>query len=776
MWLTVALLFVGTVVYWRFLFGDSVLLYKDIGSDSLYSYYADFVQLSQYVRTQGFPSWSFYVGMGQDLAYATGYLIWEPVSWLSKQAIAKALIFQHFGKVLLVGLFFFRFLRLHQVCALAALLGSLLLSFSAYMCMGSCWFPMADEVVCFTALLLGAEATLQSRRWLLLALATALVGMINPFYLYLCAVLLTIYVPTRIIAEHGWQPRLLFQNCSALAAVATLGAGLGAVITLPYLNVVFDSVRGAGATVTKETLSSFPIFGFESANHYVTAVLRAFANDMVGVGDAYKGWQNYLEAPLTYCGLICLLIFPQALFGGSRRNRVIIFLLLTGIVIPTVFPWFRYLFWLFHGDYYRTYSLFWILGIITLSVIALSRYVAGFALNLWALAGTLLILLAILYSPVAELQQLINRDLRIWVTIYLFVYSGVLVVGEFVNRQKLAIYVLLAVASVELIQFDRITVADRKTVTKKELNDGLAQKAEIIAAVEDIKREENAGFFRLTKLRTSEKGTETDPNDSLVLGYYGTSSYGSFNSLNYIRFLKTVDALPTNLETDTRWAVGLAGNFLLSLFAGEKYVLVEDPIPFQRASQYELVRQYGTYYLFRNNLFVPLGLTFDHYMPEDRFRDLSTADKEQVLLGVAVLPRQTDAERLGLQPVTSSELAREMAQTSFPATIEKRRNGALKVTSFKHNRIEGTADLEQKSALVIQTPFDRGWRAFQDGQAIPTHQADAGLLGVILNAGRHKVELRFRNVLLVPGLIITASSLVLLIAVFLRWPRLHLVG
>ena len=99
----------------RFLFGNAVLLYKDIGSDSVNSYYPDFVHLSNYIRSQGFPSWSFYVGMGQDLAYATGYLIWQPVSWLPSDLIAPALVFQHLGKVLIAGLFFFRFLQLRRL-------------------------------------------------------------------------------------------------------------------------------------------------------------------------------------------------------------------------------------------------------------------------------------------------------------------------------------------------------------------------------------------------------------------------------------------------------------------------------------------------------------------------------------------------------------------------------------------------------------------------------------------------------------------------------------
>src|ERR1039457_6123977 len=89
------LLLVGALIFREFLFGGKVLLYTDIGTDSMVVFYAEFVHLSNYIRSQGFPSWSFYTGMGQDLACATGYLVWQPVSWLPRNLIAPALVFQH---------------------------------------------------------------------------------------------------------------------------------------------------------------------------------------------------------------------------------------------------------------------------------------------------------------------------------------------------------------------------------------------------------------------------------------------------------------------------------------------------------------------------------------------------------------------------------------------------------------------------------------------------------------------------------------------------------
>jgi uncharacterized membrane protein YfhO len=768
------LLFVGALIFREFLFGGAVLLYTDMGSDSVNSYYPDFVSLSNYVRREGFPSWSFYVGMGQDLAYATGYLIWQPVSWLPNKLIAPALVFQHLGKVLIAGLFFFRFLQLRRLRSPVPLLGALLLSFSAYMCTGSCWYPFSDEVVCFAGILLGTEEAIQHGRWLLLALAVALVGMITPFHLYLCALFLTFYVPLRLFGQYGWQPRIILRHCLKLAGIAALGVGLGAIVTLPYLQAVLNSPRGSGTTSAVAALSSFPFFGFESLLHYTTAALKPFANDILGTGNDFHGWQNYLEAPLTYCGLLCLLLLPQALRSGSRRERSIYLLFLLGMLVPTVLPWFRYLFWLFQGDYYRIHSLFWILGLISLCLITLSRYIEGRTLNLWLLAATTLILAGILYLPIEQWKTLIDPSLRIAVTAFLFLYGILLTAGQLLKRQKLAAWLILGISALELVQFDQITVSNRKTVKKEDLNARVGYNDETINALQDITTSDDEKFFRITKLRPSGPSVVASLNDAMVFGYYGTSSYSSFNNINYINFLTAVNAIPPNAEAETRWSVGLLNDSILSLFAGEKYALVDDPLPFQRTVQYEFVKRYEKDYLFRNARFLPFGLTFSRYITQDAFLSLPAREKPAVLLHAVVLSNQSEGERLGLAQTSLSDLEQDARTFSLADVAAARRKTGLKLTSFGQTRFEGNVSLDRKSILVLQTPFDQGWRAILDGQAVPALKVDAGMLGVGLDAGEHKVELQYRNRLLVPALLVTLLSLVMIGAGLWRWPRLSL--
>ena len=305
------------------------------------------------------------------------------------------------------------------------------------------------------------------------------------------------------------------------------------------------------------------------------------------------------------------------------------------------------------------------------------------------------------------------------------------------KRPHIIGWIIVVLAAIELVYLDRITVANRPTVTKSELNERVGYNDETVDAVRDINVSDK-DFFRITKTRGSGPGMLESLNDAMVFGYHGTSSYSSFNNLNYIKFLMAVGAISDfDLATDTRWSYGLLGHPLLSTFGSEKYALVENPVPFQTAEQYEFVKRYGKKYLFRNQLFLPLGLSFDHYIVEDVFRQLPDWAKPIALLHAVVLSDKSTADKHGLSQLSDGEIKRQVIETSFPSIIAERRSTALNIRSFRQTRIDGTIQLNQRSMLVLQTPFDRGWQAFQDGRSAPVLNVDVGLLGAVFDRGEH---------------------------------------
>lgn len=772
----ITLLLIGLLVFRDFIFGNKVLLYKGAGSDSTIDYFPIFAHISDYLRNNGLPSWSFSVGMGQSLFYVIGYLVLDPVVWLPKASIPYCLVYQHLAKVMVAGLLFWGFLRLRGLTFRAALAGCLLVSFSAYMCMGSCWIVLADELVCFSFVLFAAEQSVRRGRWIYVPLAVALASLITVFHLYLCALLLCFYVPARLVELYGWRPWDLSRSSVQLGAVAFLGIGLAAISCLGSGYSALNTPRGFGNIANFRWESIPSIYQLESPLYYVTAGSRAFSNDILGTDVDFRGWRNYLEAPANYCGLLSLLLFPQVFIGASRRQRILYGLFLSFVIVPTVFPWFRHLFWLFKGGYFRAFSLFCIFGIITLSVTAFSRYIERRTLNLWVLGGTLLVLMGALYLPIHQMRVLINPGLRDMAAIFLLVYAALLTAGHVTRREGMMAWVILGLAGAELIHFDRITVSNHPTVTKSELNERVGYNDETVDAVRDIKRSDNS-FFRIRKPWGSAPTLhDVSFNDAMVFGYYGTSSYSSFNDLNYIKFLVGVEAISSSeLGYAALQCHGLTRHALLSTFACEKYLLTKDPVLFQTADYYEFVKRFDNVYLFRNQLFLPLGLTFSDYISEDMFLQLpGDWAKPLALLHSVVLSNKDAREGRGLSPLSTQELRRKMIETTLPDIVAERRRTAFNIRSFSETRIEGTIRVDGKSILVLQTPFDIGWNAFLDDRPAQTLKVDVGLLGVMLEGGQHRVELRFRPPFLYTGAVVSLLSFAVLFLSLWKWPRICL--
>lgn len=765
------LLAVSAIVFRDFLFGDKVLLYKDIGSDSLNDYFPSFVHLSDYIRTSGYPSWSFSVGMGQSIFYLIGYLILDPVCWLPKDLIAQALVWQHLLKILVAGLLFARFLQLRGLGLRASFTGALLFSLSAYMCMGSCWIVLADEAVCFAFALFAVEAAISNQRWIYLVFAIVLISLVSVFHVYLCALLLCFYVPARLVEIGRWKPSASVRYCLTLAAVAGFGLALGAVTLLPSIYAVFHSARGSWVVNANWPTPSF--YQTESPLYYWTAILRWLSNDSLGTGNAYHGWHNYFEAPATYGGLLPILLLPQVFLHPQRRRRLLYALFLILIIIPVLLPWFRYLFWLFQGGYFRSFSLFSFVGIIALTMPVFSTYTRGSPLNLWVLALTFIALLAILYCPSQTLRKVLDPDARSTIAIFISVYTSLLALGQITRRQDLLSRIVVVAVVVEITIFAHKTVSDRPTVTKSELGERVGYNDETVNAIRDIKARDS-GFFRITKTWSSSPAQHGSLNDAMIFGYAGTSSYSSFNSRNYVNFLLGAGAIPPrDVSQAALWTEGLLGKPLLSTFACEKYVLNKPPVTLADFPNYQPIAHYGEIEVLRNEWSVPFGIFLTNSISPRQFGELWPLGKAQALLRAVVIPEAELAIEKNTIPLNDDALRAGIPGTSTPDLVSQLRLTSLTPRFFRQTRIEGTLAALQNGILVFQMPFDAGWHVRIDGQSMPTRVVDFGLLGVPIVSGNHEVILRYRPPWLISGALTTLLSVIILLVCLRRWPRLR---
>jgi uncharacterized membrane protein YfhO len=69
-----------------------------------------------------------------------------------------------------------------------------------------------------------------------------------------------------------------------------------------------------------------------------------------------------------------------------------------------------------------------------------------------------------------------------------------------------------------------------------------------------------------------------------------------------------------------------------------------------------------------------------------------------------------------------------------------------------------------RQLLSVTERFEDGWTATQDGRAIPLLRINGDFLGCVVDAGVHRVELRFQPRSFSAGALVSAFGIVLLAA------------
>ena len=754
-------------VYRDYLGLGKLFLYKDVGDDTLNSFFPRLVHLSGYLRTEGFPRWSFSRGMGQSiLPNSLGSPFDWPLLILGAERLAYGIAYIETLKVILGGMVFYRYLRLVTPNEIVCFAGGLIYAFSGYMIVGSTSYIYSTEAVYLALFLFAFEYYLQKGVWWPFPLVVALIASYAfTIDLYTHAVFLAFYGPLRYLDRYGWKPKEMFRFALKATELAVLGAGLAGIFLIANIQEMLQSGRGSGKSTMSGILHGQPLSLVDGTNGFVY-LMRMFSNNIIGIGDGYHGLINYNEDPLFYCGLITLLLVPQVFQFLSIRQKAVYGTAITIVILPFMFPYLRYAFWLFSGDYYRILGLFAVLLLVIIALRALENIMATGRVNSLLLLGTVGALLLALFYPhdVSRIDQTPK-----WVAAGFLCAYTVLVMGLRRERTRMGSAVLLLFAlAVELTMTATMSVNGRPVVTGAEFHQRTGYNDYSIDAIEYLKKTDQ-GFYRVEKTYSSTAAEHGSLNDGMVQGYWGTSSYASFNKDSYLDFMDAV-GLVSDLDnlSGRRWMKGLVDRPVLSSFASVKYVLAKDSQSFSGAGLQEIFHL-GDIRVEKNLFALPFGFTYGRYMMRYEFDRLSIWQKDLALIkAVMVDPGFEYQVGKFLQPVTAADMPENFNEFQFKADIQARQEGCLDIASFSNNRITGNIKLEQPRMLFFSIPFDRGWQVKVDGKPSELLRVNIGFTGVMLSSGSHRIELEYQPPYWYLGWSISAFSLLVYVACLWR--------
>jgi uncharacterized membrane protein YfhO len=758
------------VVFRDFVLLKNVYLFKDIGSDSVNSTYATLFHVVDYFRTDGIPKWTFFQGMGQNLF---GVLTFEPflgVFYLvGPERVPYAMAFVELAKEILGGLFFFLYLREIRVTPYAAIVGGLLFSFTGYVILGGGWYIFSYDAMCIALLLFAYEKLRSHNTWYLLPIPFALIAAYQPFELYLYALLLIVYSLIRSLETSPWQWRQATLSVLKAGALGFVGVLLSAPFFLSNVLQILNSPRVGGEASFFHILSSQPAFKFAPAVQYVSEVLRLFSNDLMGTGNDFRGWQNYLEAPLLYAGLITLLLVPQCIAVVNRRRKIVYVALLVLCAVPLIFPYFRYAFWLFAGDYFRTFTFFVDLALVYLAVQGLSVITSERRVSLLTVVFTVVGLLLVLYFPTPTYDRLtvIDEGLRTLVGALLVIHGALLIALRAPRLVVLAKVGILAAISIEAGYFANITVNKRNLLSTAELSQRTGfndYTREAITHLDSL----DTSFYRVAKDYASGPTMHASLNDGMIQRYQGTTAYHPFNQRGYIDFLQTLGIIHAGNEIETRWAIGPANRLVLQTITSVKYYLTKRPDQNAFGETYDHLADFRDVHVYRNRYVLPLGFCYNTYLTASAFAKLTPGLKDQAILKAAVVDDRDAARVSAFALLQPSTLVESYTLDQYDADTRARRQDTLSVREHSQNHIAGTITLAQKRLMFLSIPFDRGWSARVDGKDATLLRLNVGFMGLMLEPGSHTIALEFEPQYLAAGAGISLISILAFAGLLIR--------
>jgi hypothetical protein len=99
--------------------------------------------------------------------------------------------------------------------------------------------------------------------------------------------------------------------------------------------------------------------------------------------------------------------------------------------------------------------------------------------------------------------------------------------------------------------------------------------------------------------------------------------------------------------------------------------------------------------------------------------------------------------------------------------LERCAGDHVAVTAYAPNRVRLRARMSCRGMVVLSDTYYPGWKAFVDGRETRIWEAYGSVRGVVVEAGSHEVDFRFRPVSVIGGMVLTAAGVLAAIGIAL---------
>lgn len=639
--LLTGLLLVSCLFIFRaFLFGNQLLAFTDIGSDTYDQYLMHYQTIINHLQEGSFSLWDFNNGFGINMFSLNMFdpfllLLYLFGTLFGVDKIYGMLIFLQILRIVLAGLSLYGFLSCFALSEKSKLLSAYAYGLCGYMIVWGQHYQFGNVVIWLPLLLMAAEKAYKKTIWLLgLTLLCCVCSISSLYFAYMQFLVLGFY----LLFRTAWRGRLFcaegLKKVGKAYGSMILGIGMGMFSLLPSAMMLLNvSGRVGGDSIVTKILRE--IRPYERA-YYVTLMKRFFSSNLQGI-NAYSGYSNYYEDSNVFLSVLFLFALVQFVFLFFRRKYTVKQRILLAaafgvggilLLLPVgslVFNGFSYP---FSRHTFVCLPFFaWMMADVLQEILENQRL-------------CLPLLLVSMFAVVCEYVRIYlghKGSLALCLGILAFFMAGFLAGSARFrsHRMRTVSTAGLAVTLILTMSVDAYYSYNcQRAILEKapsEYFDRLYEPS-VKEALSELSRMDTS-FYRVEKDYTI--GTEISCLNSLAQNYSGVSTYNSTLNTGTAEFLQNFwPSLQVENETHHSFANAVNDDFQASL-CHVKYVL-SDKADFQ-VQGYEFYRQFGDIYVYRNTNTQELGKFYQTVFTTKAYESSSVSLDKEALLAENVL-------------------------------------------------------------------------------------------------------------------------------------------
>lgn len=784
-----ALLLVSCCIMFRsYLFGEEMMVFDDIGSDTWQQYTMHYASIINHLRSGTFSFWDFTNGLGTSmfslnmfdptliLLYGIGVIL-GPAHMMIYISWVQVL------RILAAGYVFYRYLKKFPFSRQARFAGAYIYGLNGYLLVWGQHYQFGIVTIYLPLLLLFAEKLLRREKGRgLFPAAVFLCACDSVYFSYMTLAAVGFYLLFRVWMMDGWNVKERMGRFLAGCGQILFGVGMSAAAFLPTVNVllgVSSRISGEGNGILGWIKNFFSLYGGE---YYRMLKMRFFSSHLENASFLMDGegtaW-NYYEAPVLFCGTLTLFLCVQflAVFwrsNASKRVKAAVYSAAVLMVLCVLMPWGGTMFNAFVAPSHRyTFVLmpFFVLsGVWMWDYLYQQRRISRICLLI-----TEVLLLLITYEGYGYSVLKVYRINAV----VLAVTGSVMVLGieaaVRLKKEKLrraAVAILAVAAAVNVLSEGGTGYSSRVTMRKmdtpaEEMEEQAAEHKTYVQTYGDRKVREALDrpqdYFRTMYFPEMEEIKsylkELDPEfyrmekdyrggtvamDSLAQGYRGISTYNSVINGNVKEFVDT--CYPELHYPDKNHYVFWknAEDNQMAAFFGVRYLISREPD--LDSSKYRLLGQFGEIYLYQNVLEADTARFYETAISEESLGKLCIKENRQELLfGAIAIEDGTDIQDVKELPDLQKETGGASGEES----------SVVLDAPEKDSRITGRIRAGTDGYVLFLIPYEKGWSLTLNGEEKELIRGDLGFLACSVEEGVYEIELTFRPPLLREGVIVS---------------------